>query len=245
MNSSNQGDPGLNFNMSYADSNRERLPDPASGYSPGERRLYAEAFECMRDTVFDLASMRRLFTILLQAHWSHTGNFLPHAKGLECLTYNPEAENGGPLIVRSEYDFDEQNSFTTPSIYVGVDRMNFQKMSVDSKIGDSDDLATTYRQWQTVSTLKVSHFNRSSDVVQRMADNTMFFLLGIRESLMHKFPIRAMDPVDSGQLMLVRKSPERCFRADAAVSITYSFDISTTIESHRLRQFIFEITPGV
>jgi len=220
-------------------SNADRIPEPG-GYSPDEKIIYAEAMECFCKPV-DIATFRQLFLLLTQAHWTHKDNFGPHIDGLGCLEFSRGAES--PIAIRLTDDFKTDEAFSKPSIYVMVDKMDFQKLVQDNRDGFSPDLGTVYRSWRTLSTLTVSHYNPSEDIALKMADNSMYFFLGIREELMQKLPLPMFEPQAVGPAQRIEKSPDVCYRVDSKITFNANYNISTSIESHRLARFRVEVNP--
>lgn len=219
--------------------NADSIPVPG-GYSPQEKIIYAETLDCYCKPM-DIANMRQLFLLLAQSHWANSQNFGPHIAGLECLTFTRESDSA--LQIRLDSDYNQSDTFNKPSIYVSIDRMAFQRLSQDNRDAFSDDLGTAYRSWVTASTLTLAHYHAASDIAFKMADNSMYFLLGVMEPIMAKLPIPKYDPIDVGPLQIIEKGPDRCFRVDAKILINCHYNVSTSIESSRLKQFALEMAP--
>jgi hypothetical protein len=223
----------------FYETNADRIPVPG-GYSPSEQIVYAEAMACLCETT-DIATLRTLFLLLIQAHWSHKDNFGPHINNLGCLVFTREPDS--PIVIRLTDDFKPDEAFSKPSIYVHIDQMAFQKLTQDNRDGFSPDLGTVYRSWRTLSTLTVSHYHSSEDIAFKMADNSMYFLLGIRESIMQKLPLPMFEPQSVGPAQKTERNPDVCFRVDSKINFNGNYNISTSIESHRLKQFAISVAP--
>ena len=231
MSTPNFGQPG------FYKSNSDQTPNPG-GFSPSERVVYADAYECL-DRPLDIANLRQLFLLMTQAHWSSPLNYGANGAGLECLVY--DRSEAPELEVRLAHDFKAEVAWKKPSIFVQVDRMQFTQTVIDNQTGRSPDLSTVERYWKVKSMLVVSHYHPSADIAARMADNTMFFFLGIGESLMQRLNLQSFVPQEIGSLQKIDSSPDPCFRVDSSILLTYTFNITTAIEGHRLKQFSLEI----
>ena len=201
-----------------------------------------ELWNAFTDPVCAL-TLRRVFLLMLRFHYNDPSNYSEFLKPrLLGTRWSPDAAKS-TLAIYLEDMFNPRSPNEGASICVGIDDFNFEKKVVGNTAAQSYDNSEEDEVLIVRTTVTVSHLDRNPDLVLALAESTTPFLFGFRKALMQSLNLLGMDIVKQTKPKMVMEGPDRYFKVDTVVSLSFTYGITTDIESHRIKKFQMEVEP--
>lgn len=201
-------------------------------FSPHEVENYSELMECLSLPLTG-ALVRRIFMLLVRAHYSSGDNYPAEYAHLKCMAWNADPKLS-TLTVEMLNKFTDTAPDAFPGIYVGVISNSSSTMVIGNYAGENEDGSHQIVASECVVGVRISHVSRNEGDALDMADMTMTFL-------------KAMAPYIAGdmQASAIRvngystpeKKPsqsDRFYAVDLSATVTYNHRVATILEGHRI-----------
>lgn len=191
---------------------------------------------------FSLTQMEDIMLGLTRHHWAHPDNHGTLASMFECAVYDFAKPDVSTMPVELQDAYHEED-LKKPGIYIGGLEAPFGKLAVGNAEGYSDDNATRNSIWRCNTGILAAHVNTSARLAKAAAESTLAFWCAIGQTLMARLGLIGFDPQRISAAAKLDKSPVRMYRVDAVVQIVFTWGVSVSQESHRLKLLMSQINP--
>lgn len=202
---------------------------------------FRELNKCFTEPL-TLSGLRRIFLLLVRAHYGDPDNFGNLKSSLQCLTYDPENPGTSPLTIELGSIVGSKLAAGRPAIYVDYPGdLKWVKSGIGNVAGHSFDNSETNLSWGVVAPIVISHVSDSIDLSLNMAESTAGLVLGLSQHLIETLNLSSLE---AEGLNFPKPNPnavERYYRVDLSLRVRYNFNMSVNLESHRLKKFALEL----
>ena len=199
---------------------------------PYETANYSELLNCLKMPLTGTI-VRRIFLLLLRAHYSSGENYPQEYAHLRCMVWSPdEIASTLTLDVTNHYDDTQPDQY--PGIYVGVGGNSSATTVLGGYAGASDDTSRQEFVSQDVLTVTMSHLARNDGDATDMADMSMTFLKAMAPFFapdMQASSVRINGYEDAKKKMV---GSDRFYAVDLSATVTYNRRVATILEGHRI-----------
>jgi len=179
------------------------------------------------------SKFRRMVMLFLRAHYSSSENY-PDDASFKCLVYSPDKKDSTLEVGFSHLDdFSDPDNY--PGIFVTIGDVKFTKLGMGNRAGYSEDLATTHMTKQADLALVIQHVAKEAHVAYDMADMTAFVLTAMAHPMVLNSGALSMEVEGFGKPITKNESPSDYYTVALVVKISYTFNVSRSIESHRIK----------
>ena len=189
-----------------------------------------------------LHQLETLMLELTRQHWAHAANHGPMASIFEHAEYDFDAPDDSTMGVDLQDAFVEAE-ISSPGIYIAGTEATFVKVATGNLEGYNDDNSERTSVWRCITGVLAAHVNPSSTLAKAAAESTLAFWTAIGPVLCTRLELSAFDPQKIAAAVKLDKSPDRMYRVDVSVQIVFTWSVSITQESHRLKLTMSEINP--
>lgn len=193
----------------------------------------------MSTRVISPITLRRAFLLSLRTHYSDPAHFGHYQALVGGLCYADGPDSVMDIELMHVYDPAKLNS--RPAIYLGFRPQTYQRLSGDGGYaGTSDDGASSTYLMSTTGQMLVRHVAPVADMALLMGEISAEFFFGMRPLFMQQLCLRQFDLASLSDPRVVEKAPDRMIFVDLVCTLNYTTQITTSIESHRLKKVVFE-----
>lgn len=203
--------------------------------------LYNEMQQCVDMAPLVPSKLRRFFLLLLRSHWSDAGNFGPDLEdSLGCMTWEPGGSRIGIELQGAKIPTNLQHM-----IWVALGNFRARKVVFGNRGEYEEDNATERYVLPCTAQLLIRHDAPTIDQAFDMAWSTFCFLLGFQEAVLDALGGEgaAFTPTLVGEPRQEEPVPKERFRVDVGAELAVNVAVATTLESHRLKRIVLNITP--
>jgi hypothetical protein len=199
------------------------------------------ADECER-TGLSTVQLRRLFSLLLEDHFSKPTNYVDYAAELQCLKYDP-SDKKNQMVIGPAHTDKTTSSDPSVAVFVSVKQMLVEKLVMGNRAAFLPDFSGEVQVKKSRAHVVLSHKHPDSDVAMLMAESSMTYLEGMHRLVYKLIPgLLGYECVEISEVKLDREKPQERYRCDLSVKVEYQMLITIYEESHRLKKFGFEVT---
>lgn len=190
----------------------------------------------------DMPSLRKMFLMMFQTHYSDVSHFGVLAPLMTNYMYSEDPKER-KLEVELDDIFDERNPSRIPGIFVGTGDLKFSKLTLgDFTDSAEDNSSNTYIRRASI-TLEVSHVTARGDESALLGAASLDLLGGIRQMMIKGNPrIKSFDVEHQTKPAILEKSPQRLFSSKVVANIEWDWMWNTYMESLRLKNFSLDLS---
>lgn len=197
-------------------------------------RIEQQLKDCV-DLPLHPVNLRRIFTLLLRSHYSDPTHYGEFRDDLGCIKWQ---EGDDAFVIKPKEIYDDSQDLGD-GIYVDFSYYRPKRMAVDHRSQPlSDGSGFTYTE-RVESEIVMTHIRNTPDQALMLATESMFFLFGIRDPLVHE--LRLFQGFDLGAVtpaaLQDRKNPSKDFSVDFSVRLEFNLSVTSRLEGHRLKKF--------
>lgn len=206
----------------------------------GEVRLCKEIDGIFRSSIqpLSMASMRRLFLLFTQAHFSNPEHYGYLKDNLCALFYNADDPDKSPLQVEltNVYDSTKDAPFK-PAVYVRFNALKMDKQVInnsaglDGGIGDRDHFTQ-----KATGELTLVALHQEFDLASLLAESAYVMFMGLRVPLMQQLGLNAFDGLGFAKGEERGTPPTRLFSVEAKFQVEFQFNVDQILEGHLLKK---------
>lgn len=195
--------------------------------------MRSELAECLSRQPSTPSKLRRFFLLLLREHWSDPGNYGPDLQDtLSCMVWKPESS-----YLTIELQGAKNPALLQHAIWLNLGNFRPRKLSIGNRAGFEEDNATDIYATACTAQLLIHHDAPSLDVAFDMAWSTFCFLFGFQEAILEGLGGEGAGfmPTVVAEPRQEEPGPKERFRVDVGADLSLNVFVSTTRESHTLK----------
>jgi hypothetical protein len=198
-----------------------------------------ELIECA-NTIPSAANFRRMIMLLLRGHYAHPEGYGSEFGHLQCYKWtNDKATCTLPIDFTHKHDDNASDNY--PCIAVAFGGVTLEKVSTGNFAGHSEDLAGTHLSKMAVLTLNVLHTAKEAGDAYDLADMSCMALQAIGLELTMARGALAFDIEGFAEPKKEVVAPDRYYTVALVIKIAYTFSVTRSVESHRIRRIVLQI----
>ena len=203
-----------------------------SPIQPYEKENFSELMCCLKLPLTG-ALVRRIFMLLLRAHYSSGSNYPQEYEHLKCMVWDPDP-------IKSTLTVDVLNKFVDtapdafPGIYTGVTSNQSSTTVIGGYAGANDDGSRQIVASECVVGVRIAHVSRNEADALDMADMSMTFLKAMAPFIADDMQASA---IRINGYAAANKKPtqsDRFYAVDLSASVTYNHRVATILQGHRI-----------
>ena len=199
---------------------------------PHELENFTELLETLKLPLTG-SLIRRIFLLLLRAHYGVGSNYPQEYAHLRNLIWSPdELVATLTLDVINHYDDTQPDQY--PGIYVGVASNSSSTQVLGGYAGASDDTSRQIVVSEDVATVRMIHLARNEGDAIDMADMSMTFLKAMAPFFAPDMQASAVRISGYSEARKKMVGAERFYAVDLSAQVTYNRRVATILEGHRI-----------
>lgn len=200
---------------------------------PYETENFSELLNCLKMPLTG-ATIRRIFLLLVRAHYSHGGNYPVGYEHLKCMVWNPDPK-ASTLTVETLNFFNDMAPDAFPGIYVGISGNTSDVNMIGGGFAAlNDDWSQSVHSSQCVATVTVRHITRNEGDSYDMADMTMSFLQAMAPFIAEDMQASGIRVKGYSAADKKLQPSDRFYAVDLSAQVTYNNRVATILEGHRI-----------
>lgn len=197
--------------------------------------------ECARSGL-STVQLRRLFSLLMEDHFSKPANYVDYAPELACLRYDP-SDKKNQMAIGPTFTDKTTSGDPAVAVFVSVKQLLVDKLAMGNRAAFLPDFSGEVQVKKSRAHVVLSHKHPDSDVAMLMAESSMTYLEAMHPLVYKLVPgLLGYECVEIGEVRADREKPQERYRCDLSVKVEYQMLITIYEESHRLKKFGFEVT---
>lgn len=190
----------------------------------------------------DSVSLRRVFLLATRELFSHPENFAELSEELSRYKYSTD-EKTSSLAVELDYVYNPKNLSARHAVYVGIGDLDFSVEYLDHRAGVNDDRSQHVFVQPAKTSLMIRCVTPLPDESLRLATIALGYFFGMRPLFMQQLSLTRFDLGKLSAPSLVEKAPTALYESVMVATIAFNFEITSTIEGHRIKTFSLATAP--
>jgi len=189
-------------------------------------------------------TIRRIFLLLTRLHYSTPDNYGVLKPKFERYVWHKETKLS-TVHVEFDYKYNPAALDDRPSIWVGLDDINFKKVVLNNE-GKPTETRSGQGSIKVASTaIIVRHVSKSADEVLALADLSCQFFMGIQPMIRDALgqlvlEYDVMTCKSSRPFEKTSQQADQHFVSDLIIAFSYNHTWMTEFESHRIKTITFK-----
>jgi hypothetical protein len=202
-----------------------------ASFSKSEVETTEELLACLKGPVTTDA-FRRLLLLFLRGHYASADNYSGF-EHLKCFTWTPGSDS--TLTVDFTHGENDQNPDAYPGIYVGFSNTRFEKIALGNFSGGTQDRSGRHHAKDSTASFEINHVASKASDAYDLAEMTSVVLTAMADPLARGAGATGFEVLGMAAPVRKKPSPDNYYRVATTVQITYTMNVTRSIESHRIR----------